>query len=54
LQRFMSSHYRVLTVVVYGKMGQVHLFGERVENCVMAVENLVCVTLGVIYTEHHL
>jgi len=41
LQQFMSSHYCVLTVVVYGKMGQVCrcALGIVLKNSVMSVEN---------------
>jgi len=31
LQQFMRSHYRVLTVVVHGKVGHASLCGDRVE-----------------------
>jgi uncharacterized protein YqfB (UPF0267 family) len=41
LRRFVSSHYCVLTVVVYGEMEQVHLcvLGIVLKNSVMSTEN---------------
>ena len=47
----MSSHYHVLTVVVYGKVGQVcHCaLGIVLKNSVMSVENLAFVTRGVLH-----
>jgi len=40
----MSSHYHVLTVVVYGKVGQVRLrFGDRVEKqCYVSGKFVFC------------
>ena len=56
LQRFISGHYHVLTVVVYGKVGQVRhcALGIVLKNSVMSVENLVFMTQGVLNTEHRL
>ena len=47
----MSSHYHVLTVVVYGKVGQVRCcaLGIVLKNCVVSVKNLVFVTRGVLH-----
>jgi len=46
LKRFVSSHYRVLTVVVYGKMGKmcVCALGIVLKSSVMSMENIVFVT----------
>ena len=46
LQRLVSSHYLVLTVVVYGKMGKMCLcaLGVVLKNSVMSMENIVFVT----------
>ena len=56
LQRFMNSHYHVLTVLVHGKMGQEHrcALGIMLKNSVMSMENLIFAIGGVLHTEHRL